>query len=184
MRSTLPLSSRVYGFDLPGDDEQDTLLIYGNLLERAGDFGFNGRIECRQAEREDFLGTFGGLFFVGILLGILFLMATILIIYYKQVSEGYEDRSRYRVLQQVGMTRTEVRQSIRSQVLLVFFLPLITAGIHVAAAFPAISRMLALFNLTNTWLFFWCTAICFVIFAVFYAIVYLLTARTYYRLVR
>ena len=82
------------------------------------------------------------------------------------------------------MTRTEVRQSIRSQVLLVFFLPLITAGIHVAAAFPAISRMLALFNLTNTWLFFWCTAICFVIFAVFYAIVYLLTARTYYRLVR
>ena len=175
---------RVYGFDLPGDDEQDTLLIYGNLLERAGDFGFNGRIECRQSEREDFLGTFGGLFFVGILLGILFLMATILIIYYKQVSEGYEDRSRYRVLQQVGMTRTEVRQSIRSQVLLVFFLPLITAGIHVAAAFPAISRMLALFNLTNTWLFFWCTAICFVIFAVFYAIVYLLTARTYYRLVR
>lgn len=175
---------RIYGFDLQGDNDEDVLLVYGNLLERAGDYGFNGYIECRQAEREDFLGTFGGLFFVGILLGILFLMATILIIYYKQVSEGYEDRSRYRVLQQVGMTKAEVRQSIRSQVLLVFFLPLITAGIHVAAAFPAVSRMLALFNLTNTWLFFWCTVICFAVFAVFYAVVYVLTARTYYRLVR
>lgn len=175
---------RIYGFDLQGSDGQDALVVYGNLLERAGDYGFNGYIECRQAEREDFLSTFGGLFFVGILLGILFLMATILIIYYKQVSEGYEDRSRYRVLQQVGMTKAEVRQSIRSQVLLVFFLPLITAGIHVAAAFPAVSRMLALFNLTNTWLFFWCTAVCFAVFAVFYAIVYVLTARTYYRLVR
>lgn len=175
---------RIYGFDLQGDNDEDVLLVYGNLLERAGDYGFNGYIECRQAEREDFLGTFGGLFFVGILLGILFLMATILIIYYKQVSEGYEDRSRYRVLQQVGMTKAEVRQSIRSQVLLVFFLPLITAGIHVAAAFPAVSRMLALFNLTNTWLFFWCTAVCFAVFAVFYAVVYVLTARTYYRLVR
>lgn len=175
---------RIYGFDLQGGDEQDALVVYGNLLERAGDYGFKGLIECRESEAQDFLSTFGGLFFVGILLGILFLMATILIIYYKQVSEGYEDRSRYRVLQQVGMTKAEVRQSIRSQVLLVFFLPLITAGIHVAAAFPAVSRMLALFNLTNTWLFFWCTAICFAVFAVFYAIVYVLTARTYYRLVR
>lgn len=175
---------RIYGFDLQGGDGQDALVVYGNLLERAGDYGFKGLIECRESEAQDFLGTFGGLFFVGILLGILFLMATILIIYYKQVSEGYEDRSRYRVLQQVGMTKAEVRQSIRSQVLLVFFLPLITAGIHVAAAFPAVSRMLALFNLTNTWLFFWCTVICFAVFAVFYAVVYVLTARTYYRLVR
>ena len=181
----------IYGFDLPCDDDTQIQIheqLSSSLSQMEEGIGegkfFHVLLEGVAKERAGFYGLYGGLFFLGILLGIVFIFAAVLIIYYKQVSEGYEDQARFAIMQKVGMTKKEIRRSINSQILTVFFLPLITAGIHVAAAFPAVSRMLALFNLTNTWLFFWCTAICFVIFAVFYAIVYLLTARTYYRLVR
>ena len=110
-------------------------------------------------------------------------MATVLIIYYKQISEGYDDKNRFEIMQKVGMSRSEVREAIHSQVLTVFFLPLIVAGIHVAAAFPLISRLLALLNLYDVKLFALCTAGCFLAFGVMYVIIYILTARTYYRIV-
>ena len=110
-------------------------------------------------------------------------MGTALIIYYKQISEGYDDKERYQIMQKVGMSKKEVRHSIRSQVLTVFFLPLITAIIHIIVAFKVITKLLAVLNLVNVSLFMACTIITVVVFAVFYAIVYSLTAREYYKIV-
>lgn len=132
---------------------------------------------------EEFLGTFGGLFFVGIFLGSLFIMATILIIYYKQISEGYDDKKRFEIMQKVGMSHSEIKKTIHSQILIVFFLPLVTAGVHIAVAFPFITKILRIFEMTNQMLFGICNLICFFVFAAFYAIVYALTAKVYYKII-
>lgn len=139
--------------------------------------------DSRELNREGFYMLYGGLLFIGIYLGVMFLMATVLIIYYKQISEGYDDKERYQIMQKVGMSKKEVRHSIRSQVLTVFFLPLITAIIHIIVAFKVITKLLAVLNLVNVSLFMACTIITVVVFAVFYAIVYSLTAREYYKIV-
>ncbi len=137
----------------------------------------------REVERELFYYTYGGLFFIGLYLGSMFLMATVLIIYYKQISEGYDDRERFQIMQKVGMSRREVRQSIRSQVLMVFFLPLAAAVVHIAVAFKVITKLLAIFNMVNVSLFLLCTVATVMVFAVFYAAVFGVTAREYYRIV-
>ena len=110
-------------------------------------------------------------------------MATVLIIYYKQIAEGYDDRERFGIMQKVGMSRAEVKQAIKSQVLTVFFLPLVTAVIHIAFAFKVITKLLEVLNLTNVQLYAGCTAVTILVFAVFYIIVYAVTARTYYNIV-
>lgn len=137
----------------------------------------------RQDNAMDLYTMYGGFLFLGVFLGLLFLLSTVLIIYYKQISEGYEDQRRYQIMQQVGMSPREVRSSIRSQVLLVFFLPLVTAGIHVAAAFPMLCKLLELFNLFDVGLFALCTAGTLLVFCAIYALVYGLTTRTYSRIV-
>ena len=137
----------------------------------------------RQDNAIDYYTMYGGFLFLGVFLGLLFLLSTVLIIYYKQISEGYEDQRRYQIMQQVGMSPREVRSSIRSQVLLVFFLPLVTAGIHVAAAFPMLCKLLELFNLFDVWLFALCTAGTLLVFCAIYALVYGLTTRAYSRIV-
>lgn len=171
----------VYAFDLKaGEEEQEAFEgILRQQLASTGGFELETEVEGRVA----FLEIDGGLFFIGLFLGILFIMATVLIIYYKQISEGYDDKNRFEIMQKVGMSRSEVKVSIHSQVLTVFFLPLIVAGIHVAAAFPLISRLLAMLNLYNIKLFAACTVSCFLVFAVMYVLIYALTARTYYRIV-
>ena len=138
----------------------------------------NCSIESRELSRESFYELYGGFLF----LGIIFLMATTLIIYYKQISEGYDDRERYQIMQKVGMSKKEVRQSIRSQVLLVFFLPLIMAVIHLAFAFKIITKLLSVLNLTNVSLFFMYTVGTVAVFAVIYAIIYSITAKEYYKI--
>ena len=110
-------------------------------------------------------------------------MATVLIIYYKQVSEGYEDKRRFEIMQKVGMSKEEIKKSIKSQVLMVFFVPLITAAIHIAAALKAIIKMLAVLNLTNITLFIYCVIGTILAFALFYTMIYMLTSRTYYKIV-
>ena len=137
----------------------------------------------RQDNALDLYTMYGGFLFLGVFLGLLFLLSTVLIIYYKQVSEGYEDQRRYQIMQQVGMSPREVRSSIRSQVLLVFFLPLVTAGIHVAAAFPMLCKLLELFNLFDVRLFALCAAGTLLVFCAIYALVYGLTTRAYSRIV-
>ena len=171
-----------YGFNL--DVENDTVIqAFQNIRQTLSSREFTGSIENRTEGETEFMGMFGGFFFIGIFLGLLFIMATILIIYYKQISEGYDDRTRFEIMQKVGMTRGEIKKSIHSQVLTVFFLPLVTAGVHVAFAFPFISRILRVLAMQNDTLFALCTLGCFLVFAVFYAVVYSLTARVYYRIV-
>ena len=133
--------------------------------------------------REAVIGMYGTLLFLGIILGLVCLFATVLIIYYKQISEGYEDRDRYQIMKKVGMSDGEIRQTIRSQTLLVFFLPLVFAGIHTAFAFPMLDRLLHLILLSSTTLFIVCTLITFAVFALIYVIIYSMTAKTYYKIV-
>lgn len=171
-----------YGFSSDADEETQRA-FYRTLLEDYVGHGYEGTIESKADSRSEFVGLYGGFFFIGIFLGILFIMATVLIIYYKQISEGYDDKQRYEIMQKVGMTHQEIKNSIHSQVLTVFFLPLIVAGIHIAVAFPIITKLLALLNLLNVQLFLTCTVVCYVVFAVMYLLIYLLTARTYYKIV-
>lgn len=169
-------------FNLKGDDgKQKEALeqIQNEFYERFPD----GTMESRMLSRSSFYELYGGLFFIGIYLGSMFIMATVLIIYYKQISEGYDDRERYQIMQKVGMSKKEVKRSIRSQVLSVFFLPLIVAVIHVAVAFKVMTKILGVLNLTNVSLFAVCTIITIAVFAVFYIIVYSITAKEYYRIV-
>lgn len=138
----------------------------------------------RQINKDSFYELYGSLFFMGMYLGFMFLMVTVLIIYYKQISEGYDDKGRYKIMQQVGMDKQEVKKSIRSQVLMIFFLPLIMAIIHVAAAFKVITKLLAMFSMTNITLFIECTIATIIVFAVIYCIVFMVTEREYYRIVK
>ena len=133
--------------------------------------------------RDDFYGSFGGLFFLGIMLSIVFILAAVLIIYYKQISEGYEDQSRFEIMQKVGMTKTDIRKSINSQMLTVFFLPLLFAIVHLGFAFPMINKLLLLFGLDNLGLLLLTAAISALVFALFYIIVYRVTSNAYYSIV-
>ncbi len=172
-------------YDLPGDPdvrvkaEEQLRAQVSQVSEEPA----HVRVAAREYDRMSFYSTYGGLFFLGIFLGLLFLMATALIIYYKQLSEGYEDRQRFEIMQKVGMSKREVKRSISSQILMVFFLPLVTAVIHIGFAFPLMKRLLAMMNLYNTGLFAVCTLGTIGCFALVYAAIYALTARTYYRIV-
>lgn len=180
----------IYAFDLSCSDDTQIALqeemdaALSEIETQAGEgSGFNLLLEGVASERSFFYGMYGGLFFLGILLGIVFIFAAVLIIYYKQVSEGYEDQSRFEIMQKVGMTGREIRRSINSQVLTVFFLPLIMAGVHLGFAFPLIRKLLLIFSLTNFKLLILVTVCCYLIFALFYVLVYRATSRAYYSIV-
>ena len=179
-----------YGFDLPCEDEvqmriQDQITHQISELTSSMDEStyFRYSLEGVARERADFYGIYAGLFFLGIFLGIVFVFAAVLIIYYKQVSEGYEDQSRFDIMQKVGMTKKEIRKSINSQILTVFFLPLLMAGLHLGFAFPLIKKMLLIFGLTNTSLLIITTVSCYLVFALFYMLVYRITSGSYFTIV-
>ncbi len=176
-----------YAFDTPVSDEEEIAMCerIGERLSECSESGgylYYSR-ESLAANRADFYGMFGGLFFLGIMLSIAFICAAVLIIYYKQISEGYEDRRRFEIMQNVGMTKKEIRSSINSQLLTVFFLPLIFAGLHLGFAFPFIHKLLMLFNLSNLPLLIGTTAISFGVFALLYAVVFRVTSNAYYNIV-
>lgn len=139
--------------------------------------------ESRDANREQIYVLYGGLFFIGIFLGTMFLMVTVMIIFYKQISEGYDDKARYEIMEKVGMSNDEVKKSITSQVRMVFFLPIILAACHLAAAFPLLRRLLVMFNLTDVKLIAICMSATFLVFVAIYYIVFKITSRAYYRIV-
>lgn len=178
------------GLDITGS-ETDKIDFGTPVMEVVKDLKKNGGLSenswitsgIRQQEYESYYADNGSLLFIGIFLGSLFLMGTAMIIYYKQISEGYEDQKRFEIMQKVGLSRREVRSSVRRQILMVFFLPLLMAMLHIAMAFPMIRRMLLLFGMTNTKLFIGCTAGTVLIFAVVYGLIYLMTARSYYHIV-
>lgn len=140
-------------------------------------------VESRDANREQIYVLYGGLFFIGIFLGTMFLMVTVMIIFYKQISEGYDDKARYEIMEKVGMSNDEVKKSITSQVRMVFFLPIILAACHLAAAFPLLRRLLVMFNLTDIKLIVICMTATLLVFMVIYYIVFRITSRAYYRIV-
>ena len=131
----------------------------------------------------NFYALYGGLFFLGLFLGTMFLMVTVLIIFYKQISEGYDDKKRFEIMEKVGMSNDEVKVTIRSQVRIVFLLPLVTAAIHLFAAFRMLRRLLALFSLTNVNLFITCIIGTILIFGIIYYAVFKMTSKTYYKIV-
>lgn len=134
--------------------------------------------------RKEFYQLYGGFLFIGLFVGVLFSVATALVIYYKQISEGYEDRERFDIMQKVGMSYNEVKRTVRSQVLMVFFLPLIVAGIHVAVSFRIIKMILKMLAMTEPTMFMAVTLITLLVFAIMYTIVFLITTKTYYGIVR
>jgi len=178
------------GLDITGS-ETDKIDFGTPVMEVVKDLKKNGGLSenswitsgIRQQEYESYYADNGSLLFIGIFLGSLFLMGTAMIIYYKQISEGYEDQKRFEIMQKVGLSRREVRSSVRRQILMVFFLPLLMAMLHITMAFPMIRRLLLLFGMTNTKLFIGCTAGTVLIFAVVYGLIYLITARSYYHIV-
>ena len=178
-----------YSFDtdIAAEEQQvlsDTLGRRVRELDISGEGGFYAYdVECKETARADFYGVYGGIFFLGIFLSIIFLFATVLIIYYKQVTEGYEDEERFGIMRKVGMTTTDIRKNINSQMLTVFFLPLITAALHVGFAFPIVQKLLAMFNLQNVALSVIVTGTAIVVFGIFYAIVYRITSNAYYSIV-
>ena len=177
----------VYNFNTDLGDEECVALTQGvmrTLGEMEPGQGYMYlRAECRADGSADFYGSNGALFFIGIMLTLVFMLAAVLILYYKQISEGYEDQKRFEIMQKVGMTKKEIRRSINSQLLTVFFLPLLLAGVHLAFAFPMIRRLLELFSLYNVGLFVTTTLVSFGAFALLYTIVYRLTAKAYYNIV-
>lgn len=174
--------SYYFAFDTDYDAEKEIALTK-DINSKVKELSVDGNCEGLEESRVSFFSVYGGLFFLGIFLGALFIMATVLIIYYKQISEGYDDKERFEIMQKVGMSKEEIKKSINSQVLMVFFLPLFMAIIHIAFAFKVIVKLLEVLNLTNVTLFVYCTAGTIFVFAIFYAIVYVLTSKIYYRIV-
>ncbi len=177
----------IYGFDLdcPGEEQGHIFYeIQGRLAElQATGYPLLCQAESVAINRSGYSEMYGGLFFLGIMLSIVFVAATALIMYYKQISEGYEDQGRFEILQKVGMTKKEVRKSINSQVMTVFFLPLAVAGVHLCFAFPFLYKGLLLLNFSNQELLMWVAVLAFLLFGAGYVIVYRITSRAYYHLV-
>ena len=188
-----PTATWHYAFDtdLPENQQADMDGVTPNLKDAlddylsgvSSDWGVGVSVESKAGNRADFYGTYGGLFFLGIMLSIVFIFAAVAILYYKQLSEGYEDQSRFDIMQKVGMTKGDIRRSINSQLLTVFYLPLLMAGLHLCFAFPFIHKLLMLFNLDNRGLLVGTTAVSFAVFAALYALVYKLTGNAYYHIV-
>lgn len=182
-----------YGFDtdLPENQQANTDdvtpnltdALYAHLSRVSSDWGVGVSVESKADNRADFYGTYGGLFFLGIMLSVVFLLAAVSIIYYKQICEGYEDQSRFDIMQKVGMTKRDIRRSINSQLLTVFFLPMALSGVHLCFAFPFIHKLLLLFNLSNTPLLIGTTVVSYVAFALLYTLAYKLTSNAYYHIV-
>lgn len=169
------------GFDLDADADTQ-LAIQAELEQQLSEEGCV--CESRESGRSSFYALYGGLLFLGILLSVVFLFGTVLIMYYKQISEGYEDAGRFEILQKVGMTKKEIKRSINSQILTVFTAPLLMAGVHLAFAFPMLYRLLAVMGLINISLFAIITVGGFLVFAALYALMYKLTSHSYYQLVK
>ena len=187
----IPSASWNYFFNVPDTTEEEQVEIefaygdaLGDYLYGEIDYDYDGySYGCIASERSDFFGLYGGLFFLGIMLSIVFICATVLIIYYKQISEGYEDQSRFEIMQKVGMTKRDIRKSINSQMLTVFALPIVFGVLHFGFAFPLIHKLLQLFAVTDLKLLIITAAITVAVFAVIYAIIYRVTSNAYYNIV-
>ncbi len=171
-----------YEIDLIGDEKLEMQIGQGiEAIVKQAQCG--GEVEVREANKDSLYQLYGSILFLGIFIGSLFLMGAVMIIYYKQISEGFDDRKRFQIMQKVGMSRQEVRQTIRSQVITVFFLPLAVAILHTMVAFPVTRQLMTMMNFPDSGIFLAATIVTIVAFAVVYLIVYAITARAYYKIV-
>lgn len=180
---TSPLKYNV-NFNIDGSNEEKISFTdsLDNNIQALTDNNRIFSIKCKQQQKDSFYSMYGSILFLGILLGVTFLIATSLIIYYKQLSEGYDDKQRFNIMQKVGLSKLEVKKTIHTQIMMVFFLPLVTAIIHTAFAFPMIKHILRAFALTNVKLFLICTLICILIFSIIYGLIYSITAKIYFKI--
>lgn len=173
-----------YQFDTNADRDAQVALV-SDINFKMTELGLPGYASAREEAREAYLTVYGVLFFLGLFLGALFILGTVLIIYYKQVTEGYDDKERFAIMAKVGLSHDEIKRTIRFQVLSVFYLPLVMAVCHIVAAFPVIRKLIGgIFSMTDVSLYATCTGLTILVFAVCYALIYGFTARTYYRIVR
>ena len=171
-----------YAFDTELDEAAQSALAKA-LASALGAQGLNVGIACRADNRADYLSSCASFLFLGAMLSAAFLCAAVLSMYYKQITEGFEDQANFEIMRKVGLSRAMIRQSVNSQLLTVFFLPLLASGLHTAFAFPMIGKLLIAFGLTNTRLLALTTLASFALFAALYTVVYVITSRTYYRIV-
>ncbi len=198
LQDLLDMSSRIQGdftddgviapeyhinFNLEGSKEDKAAYSEDlrNFINATG-ISHLSEVDSIYIERVEIFGIYGGLFFVGIFIGTLFLITTVMIIYYKQISEGYDDRERFGIMQKVGMSKAETKRVIRNQILQVFFMPILLAIVHICFAFKIIRDLLVMLKFTNVTLYVICTIATILVFTLVYFVVYWLTARTYYRI--
>lgn len=167
-------------FDVEGKDNDAIINAYNHMGSRLP----NVLIDNKQIFAEAVYSLYGVFLFIGVFIGLLLIMATTLVIYYKQISEGFDDKERYQILQKVGMSHKEVKSTIRRQVLIVFFVPLVMAFIHMAFAFRVINKLLFLLNFSNTKLFLTCVILVLIVFSIFYAFVFGITSKEYYKIIK
>ncbi|MEG2770645.1 MAG: FtsX-like permease family protein, partial [Oscillospiraceae bacterium] len=171
-----------YKFDLVGDKAEKEQ-VFSNMRTRLLESNEHlSDVSSRDANRLEFYSLYGCVVFVGAFFIVLFTIAAVLIIYYKQITEGFDDHDRFKIMQKVGMSQKEVKATISKQVLLVFFMPLLLASVHLAFAFPSLTNILRALNLSNMTLFTLCCIGTVLVFALLYLIVYALTAKTYYKI--
>ncbi|MDE7404512.1 MAG: hypothetical protein K2M81_05330, partial [Lachnospiraceae bacterium] len=171
------------GVVLEGKDEAKQEFVKELAVWMQGQEGFTG-IGNGLEERADTKAMYGGLLFIGILFGLIFFMCLLLIMYYKQISEGYEDQNSFAIMQKVGMSDKEIKGTIRRQILLVFLLPLVGALLHTSAGMFMVDNLMAALGLFDGKLIILWTVLVSLVFIFVYGISYAMTAKTYYKIVK
>ena len=168
------------GFNISDKTKEAKVIENFKHLEKEGNINIEGKAE----NETNFKGFYASFLFIGMFISMIFVVSQVVIMYYKQISEGYEDKGKFGIMRKVGLTDRQIKQSIRSQVLMIFFAPLAIATLHTVVAYPFIEKILKLFLATNNNVFLIALAVTIAVFGVFYLIVYLITSRIYYRIIK
>lgn len=168
------------GFNISDKTKEAKVIENFKQLEKEGNINIEGKAE----NETNFKGFYASFLFIGVFISMIFVVSQVVIMYYKQISEGYEDKGKFGIMRKVGLTDRQIKQSIRSQVLMIFFSPLAIATLHTVVAYPFIEKILKLFLATNNNVFLIALAVTIAVFGVFYLIVYLITSRIYYRIIK
>ena len=175
-----PTVQNYIAFNIKDTDREAKVIESFKKLEKQSGI----EIEGKEENKLTFRGVFASFLFIGVFISFIFVISQVVIMYYKQISEGYEDKGNFEIMRKVGITDKQIKQSIRSQVLLIFFSPLIIATLHTIVAYPFIEKILRLFLITDSSIFLQALAVTIVVFAIFYLIVYAITSKIYYRIIK
>ena len=180
IQTGIPTVQNYVAFNIKDTDKEAKVIESFKKLEKENSVNIEGKEENKLA----FRGVFASFLFIGVFISLIFVTSQVVIMYYKQISEGYEDKGNFEIMRKVGITDKQIKQSIRSQVLLIFFSPLIIATLHTIVAYPFIEKILRLFLITDNSIFLQALAVTIVVFAIFYLIVYAITSKIYYRIIK